>query len=85
MNTVLSDEAIKKALFDAYEEAQDYDEKGEPFMEKNVARKQDVHTRIELAKAVREMINTNPMLKFRPEVIASNKALQAVLKVMEGK
>jgi hypothetical protein len=87
MNTVLSTEAIKKALFDSYEEAQDYDEKGELFPEKHVARKQDTFTKSEYAKAVREMIKNNPYkyLNYETTKNAYTEALQAVLKLIEGK
>ena len=58
--TLLSNGEIKKALFDSYEEAQDYDDKGELFPEKHVARKQDLRTKSILADEVRVLRDKNP-------------------------
>jgi hypothetical protein len=93
--TLLSNGEIKKALFDSYEEAQDYDDKGELFPEKHVARKQDLHTKSLLADEVRKIdckelagLEIKRQIEFGYEpsyedmVIAG---LQAVLKLIEAK
>jgi hypothetical protein len=76
MNTVLSPQAQTKAL-----DIMPFADLRNQSCRDALCKSQDTFTRLELAKAVREMIIKDPHYKSQIEV---NDALQAVLKVIEG-
>jgi hypothetical protein len=96
MNTVLSDEQITKALEPIPEDVfRDWDSFSPYPIYREIAKSQDAHTRLELAKAVREIENPydkelkEPCTKsyYKDLVVCKctyDEALQAVLKVLEG-
>ena len=97
MNTVLSDEQITKALEPIPEDVfRDWDSFSPYQIYREIAKSQDAHTRLELAKAVREIDNPykhykQPLSRFSDNTRLTmgkrkgfDEALQAVLKVMEG-
>jgi hypothetical protein len=86
MNTVLSDEQITKALEPIPEDVfRDWDSFSPYQIYREIAKSQDAHTRLELAKAVRkiekpEHKGVSGMAMF----VGYEKAILAVLKLMEG-
>ena len=83
MNTVLSDEQITKALEPIPEDVfRDWDSFSPYQIYREIAKSQDAHTRLELAKAVREI--ENPYEPCTKSHAGFHQAISAVLKVMEG-
>jgi hypothetical protein len=87
MNTVISDSA-KQGLYLDYDVHHNI-----ALLIESTSKKQDAHTRLELAKAVREIDNPykQPLSRFSDNTRLTmgkrkgfDEALQAVLKVMEG-
>jgi len=94
MNTVLSPMACLQARLDyAHHVSKKANRKGSHADDKAICIAQDAHTRLELAKAVREIDNPykQPLSRFSDNTRLTmgkrkgfDEALQAVLKVMEG-